>query len=64
MFMGETMRVTGKVARVYEEDGRGLVDLDVTGVQRDGIAVIHVTATVQLPHQGKPDEVAAQVIAC
>ncbi|MEU9734774.1 MaoC family dehydratase N-terminal domain-containing protein [Streptomyces sp. NPDC048002] len=63
MFVGDLLRISGKVVRAYEEHGRGLVELALTGTVRDDIEVTAVRAIVQLPHRGFPDEVVHQVLS-
>jgi acyl dehydratase len=63
MYIGDTMRITGQVVRTYEEDGRGLAELALTGVQQDGLELMKVRAIVQLPHTGRPGEVAEDVLS-
>ncbi len=57
MYLGETATVTGVVSKVWEEDGRGLVEIQLKVAQQDGIDVGSQRAVVQLPHRGRPDEV-------
>ena len=57
MFSGEILRFTGKVVRTYEEDGAGLAELAITGVEREGVELIKAKVIVQLPHRSNPTEV-------
>jgi acyl dehydratase len=61
MYLGETAHFQGKVARKFEEDGRGLVEIAMQVAQQDGIPVGTQRAVVQLPHRGRPNEVVEAV---
>ena len=63
MLIGEILRLTGEVVRTYEEDGRGVAELALRGVERNGIELLRGRAIVQLPHRGNPDEVVRQVLS-
>lgn len=62
MFVGDTMWITGKVGRTYEEDGRGLVELRLRGAEINDIELGNARVLVQLPHRGRPNEVADDVL--
>lgn len=63
MYLGDILRITGKVSRKYEEDDRGLVAITMDGTNQDGIHVAHTRAVIHLPHRGRPDEVIRDVFA-
>jgi acyl dehydratase len=63
MYLGETLYITGAVTRKYEENGRGLIEIQLSGSQQDGINVAAQRAVVQLPHKGRPDEVVKDVFS-
>jgi len=63
MYVGDTMKITGQVVRTYEEDGRGLAELALTGVEQNGLELMKVRSVVQLPHAGRPDEVVQDVLS-
>lgn len=63
MFVGDTMWITGKVARTYEENGRGLVELRLRGAELDDIELANARILVQLPHRGRPNEVVEDVMS-
>lgn len=62
LYLGETAYITGHVVRTYEEDGRGLVEIDLIAKQQDGLPVGSQKAIVQLPHRDRPDEVVRNVL--
>lgn len=63
MFMGDTLRITGQVTRMYEEDGIGLAELEIRAVEQPGIVLMTARAVVRLPHRGHPNEVAQHLTA-
>jgi hydroxyacyl-ACP dehydratase HTD2-like protein with hotdog domain len=50
-FPGEELRFTGTVTGIREIDGRGLVDLDISGEKGDGVVLMPGSATVELPRR-------------
>lgn len=63
MFMGDTLKITGKVARTFETEGRGLAEILLHGVEQNGLELINARVVVQLPHKGRPDEVVQEVLS-
>lgn len=63
MFVGDTMWITGKVARKYEEGGRGLVELRLRGAELNDIELASARIVVQLPHHSRPNEVVDEVMS-
>ena len=49
--VGDTNTVVGQVARKYEENGEGLVDLSIENRNQSGLASAYATATIALPKQ-------------
>jgi acyl dehydratase len=50
--LGDVVRFTGEVTRVYVEDGEHLVDLSILYKRHDGVTSGKGTATVRLPSRG------------
>lgn len=63
MYLGDTLRIIGKVVKTYEQDGRGLVEVMLQGVNQDGIQMAQARSVIQLPHRGRPDEVVRDVFS-
>lgn len=63
MYVGDTLRINGKVIRKYEEAGRGLIEIMMRGVQQDGVLVGQSRAIVQLPHKGHAEEVVQEMLS-
>lgn len=56
-YTGDTVWITGKVEKVWEEDGKGMVELQLVAHQQDDVPVARQRVVAQLPHKGKPTEV-------
>lgn len=62
--IGDTTVLTGTVTKVYEENGRGLVDVEVVGTEMSSnVKLVGANATIQLPHKGNEEEVVKAVLA-
>jgi hydroxyacyl-ACP dehydratase HTD2-like protein with hotdog domain len=50
-FPGEKLCFAGTVTATREQDGRGLVDVDIRGEKGEGVLLMPGSATVELPHR-------------
>lgn len=51
-YAGDTISVSGKVARKYRENGEHKVDCELAVVNQDGAATVNTLATVIIPSRG------------
>jgi acyl dehydratase len=49
--VGDVLRLSGEITGKRDEDGQGLVDMDIRALRQDGEVSCRGTATVALPHQ-------------